>query len=139
MEVAIVALNTYRLPYVRYFDDNDGTNGNELWEERRASGTVMVKDIAPSSEPSAGPLMAVTVSAGNFHTCAVLDNGDLKCWGGNYYGQLWKSDGTAPTHLHPHRLTSAMVVPLIAVSAYYDWTCAILDNGDVNQRIITGS
>ena len=37
-----------------YFDANDGTNGNELWKsDGTASGTVMVKDIAPIGSISA--------------------------------------------------------------------------------------
>ena len=31
---------------------------------------------------------AVSVSSGQYHTCAVLDNGSLKCWGRNYHGEL---------------------------------------------------
>jgi alpha-tubulin suppressor-like RCC1 family protein len=28
------------------------------------------------------------VSVGDYHTCAILENGKLKCWGFNLYGQL---------------------------------------------------
>ena len=28
------------------------------------------------------------IAAGDAHTCAVLDNSSIKCWGGNAFGQL---------------------------------------------------
>jgi alpha-tubulin suppressor-like RCC1 family protein len=31
---------------------------------------------------------ALEISAGNTHTCALLDNGKVQCWGGNAYGEL---------------------------------------------------
>ena len=30
----------------------------------------------------------MSVSVGHYHTCAVLDDGSLKCWGNNGYGEL---------------------------------------------------
>ena len=35
---------------------------------------------------------AKTISAGNFHTCAILDNSSIKCWGLNDSGQLGQAD-----------------------------------------------
>jgi len=31
---------------------------------------------------------ATAIAAGQEHTCAILDNASVKCWGSNYYGQL---------------------------------------------------
>ena len=31
---------------------------------------------------------ATATAAGFYHTCALLDNASVKCWGGNSYGQL---------------------------------------------------
>ena len=35
---------------------------------------------------------AVSISVGDQHSCAVLDNAQLKCWGFNQYGQLGKGN-----------------------------------------------
>jgi len=45
---------------------------------------------APSSTPIdlGTGRTAVAVSAGDWHTCAILDNGDMKCWGQDGQGQL---------------------------------------------------
>ena len=37
---------------------------------------------------------ATAITAGNSHTCAVLDNGTVKCWGYNSDGQLGLGDTT---------------------------------------------
>lgn len=50
----------------------------------------------PAAGGVGGP---VQVEAGGEHTCAVLGNGEVECWGLNTYGQL--GDGTAINHPEP--------------------------------------
>ena len=70
------------------------------------------------------------MSTGYYHTCAILDNGDMKCWGRNSYGQL--GDGNSANLAFP----SSTAIDLgtgrtaVSVTAGYYHTCAILDNGD---------
>ena len=88
---------------------------------------------APSSTPIdlGTGRTAVAVSAGAQHTCAILDNGDLKCWGRDYYGQL----GDGGSNTNPTAPTSTAIDlgtgrTAVAVAAGWHHTCAILDNGD---------
>lgn len=93
------------------------------------------------SPAAAGPInlgpgrTATTISAGNGHTCAVLDNGRVRCWGYNAYGGLGYGNtdpigddetpaAAGPVNLGPGRTARA-------VSAANAFTCAVLDNGRV--------
>ena len=96
-----------------------------------------------TSEPSLTPVdlgagrKAVTVSAGDKHVCAILDNGDLKCWGHDDDGQLGDGDVSASDWIKKVTAPSSTPVDLgagrtaVAVSAGFEHTCAILDNGDL--------
>jgi alpha-tubulin suppressor-like RCC1 family protein len=45
-----------------------------------------------SWSPGAGVSRVLEISAGGAHTCAVLENDGVKCWGGNAMGQLGLED-----------------------------------------------
>jgi alpha-tubulin suppressor-like RCC1 family protein len=89
---------------------------------------------------------AVSLAAGDEHTCAILDNGSVKCWGDNSYGQL--GDGSYTSSGSP-RLVSNLSQGRTAVSiqAGATHTCAVLDNGSIQcwgnnqyrQLAITGN
>jgi alpha-tubulin suppressor-like RCC1 family protein len=74
---------------------------------------------------------AVAISSGAFHTCAILDDASVSCWGWNSEGQL--GDGTTTDRNTPTQTSSLGTGrTAVAISSGYAHTCAILDNGAVS-------
>ncbi|HMV65728.1 MAG TPA: MopE-related protein, partial [Myxococcota bacterium] len=82
---------------------------------------------------------AVEIATGWYHTCALLDDGNVRCWGRNDYGELGLSRagqiGDAanevgdPTLDPTVNVGSGRTVLKVDAGAYY--TCAVLDDGGV--------
>lgn len=80
---------------------------------------------------------AIAIGAGFGHTCALLDDASVKCWGFNAYGQLGlgntahRGDGAGEmgNSLPAVSLGSGRTVKALAV-AYYG-NCALLDNATI--------
>ena len=78
---------------------------------------------------------ATAITAGDAHTCAILDNSSIKCWGLNDSGQLGL--GHTNNIATDSQFTSLPVVDLGAgrtaggIAAGDDYTCAVLDNASI--------
>ena len=79
---------------------------------------------------------ATAISAGFDHTCALVGEGDLRCWGNNDFGEL--GDGTKISRSAP-----AMILQtrgrIATVSAGGDYTCGVTGSGLVRCWGANGS
>ncbi|WAS96609.1 RCC1 domain-containing protein [Nannocystis punicea] len=79
----------------------------------------------------------VELGAGWFHTCAVLDDGSLKCWGRNVVGHLGLGDtedrGDDPDEMGDDLPAVALGSgrTAVAVDSGFSHTCAVLDDASL--------
>lgn len=89
-------------------------------------GTVASGDPSEGSTP-----VAVNdqrrISVGGLHSCAVLDTGEVQCWGANAMGQL--GNGTTAASTLPRKVVG--ISTALAVSAGNSHTCAMVYGGTV--------
>jgi alpha-tubulin suppressor-like RCC1 family protein len=80
---------------------------------------------------------AKAIASGGEHSCALLDNGTVKCWGHNTYGNLGLGDtahrGDAAGEMGDSLPTISLGTGRTAtqLTAGYRHTCALLDNAQV--------
>ncbi|MBM3674942.1 MAG: hypothetical protein FJW88_08290, partial [Actinobacteria bacterium] len=83
------------------------------------------------------PRASTQIAAGSSHTCAILDNGTVKCWGYNAKGQLGlgntdpRGDGPGEMGDNLPAVDLGTGRTATAITAGYQHTCVILDNGTV--------
>jgi alpha-tubulin suppressor-like RCC1 family protein len=89
----------------------DGTSGN----------------VRPQATPVTLGQPAAAVTAGASHSCALLQDATVKCWGDNYYGQL--GTGTAMDEFDSPTPVLGLAAGVKAVAAGSSHTC-VLTSGD---------
>ena len=83
---------------------------------------------APQIRSGLGPNVVDINANGSNHTCAVLANGSLQCWGENQYGQLGNGNVNATANVVTIESDGA---PYVQVSPGAQHTCAIRSDGSV--------
>ncbi|HVS14811.1 MAG TPA: GH25 family lysozyme [Thermoanaerobaculia bacterium] len=71
---------------------------------------------------------ATAVAAGAYHTCALLADGSVSCWGDNRFGQV--GDGTRERRMVATPV-SGLAGPARTVAAGSSFSCALLEDGTV--------
>ena len=98
-----------------------------------SSGQLGIGSVADSTIPQSVNLgtgrIAVSVSTGYSHTCVILDDGTLKCWGNGYSGTL--GIGSEVNQITPQTVNLGAGRTAISVGSGNTHTCAILDDGSL--------
>jgi len=80
---------------------------------------------------------ATAIAAGSSHSCAILDNASVKCWGYNAYGLLGIDNNTTQMGDNPGEMAQLTGINLgpgrtaTAIAAGYRHSCALLDDASV--------
>ena len=70
------------------------------------------------------------ISTGYDHTCALLVNETVSCWGGNEYGELGRAGSTTSNSL-PDQVAGLENKRIVYVDAGFHVSCAVTDLGEV--------
>ena len=101
-------------------EGSKGTIGDGITTDYRSSPT-------PTASLPNGK-KAVALTSGHTHHCALLEDGNVACWGSNSQGQLGDN---STTNRNTPTLTQPLGAPAIAIESDYAHTCALLSNGSV--------
>ena len=105
-----------------------GVGGIQCWGQNTSGqlgdGTTIDRDIAVHVQKIDVPIIAMALGA--VHTCALLETGDVRCWGDNENGQL--GNGTNQNSSIP---VDVIDLPdrVVQVAAGGVFTCALTQNG----------
>lgn len=103
-------------------DDDSGQLGNG------AAGNQTAPP-APVTLPSPGT--ATAIAMGDEHTCALLTDGKVTCWGQDYSGQLGNGAGTTEQESPIAPVTLPSPGAAVAIAAGGEATCVVLTDGAV--------
>jgi alpha-tubulin suppressor-like RCC1 family protein len=98
---------------------------------RLGNGAVAGVQEVPSAVDLPVGRRATAISAGFQHSCAILDDGSAMCWGADASGQLGNGPASAASRPQPEPVSLPVGSRAIAITAGFDWSCAVLDDGEL--------
>jgi alpha-tubulin suppressor-like RCC1 family protein len=94
----------------------------------RGDNSSEMGDTLPTVDLGSG-IKATAIAAGGNHTCAILDDSTIKCWGENDRGQLGLGNTTDSPNASVVDMGSGITAKAIATGESH--TCAILNNSTI--------
>ena len=110
-------------------DDGSVVCWGEGGNGKLGNGGTQTK-LSPTPVTGFGPSTPVKqISSGLEHTCALLVNGSVSCWGNNAYGALGRG-GTSGINTQPALVVGLENKNIVFIDAGYHSTCAVEDTGN---------
>ncbi|HVW24904.1 MAG TPA: RHS repeat-associated core domain-containing protein [Polyangiaceae bacterium] len=107
--------------------------GQNQFGQTGIGSTATYQKTVPTNTLMASADVVTSVVAGGFHTCALLNMGDIKCWGKNDQGQLGL-DNTSTIGLDSTPIARVMFslgAPALSLAMGYNHSCALFAAGGV--------
>jgi alpha-tubulin suppressor-like RCC1 family protein len=121
---------------------SDGSAKCWGWNDHGQLGYGNTENVGDDELPSSvGPIsvtatpgVTVTALAAGRHTCALLSDGSVKCWGGTPYGYADDEligDDELPSSVGPISVTTTPGVTVTSLACSFYNTCAVLSDGSL--------
>ena len=117
--------STQALPRVRAISAG-GTQTCAISGDAGAAGQVYCWGTGYAATGTNTGITAKAVSVGNSHTCVVLADSSVKCWGDNAYGQLGNGSTTSALYSAPVAASGITNAVDVVTGKYH--TCALLSD-----------
>lgn len=107
-----------------------GPNGRLGYGNTQTIGDdELPSDVAPIQLPKP----AIQVATGGLHSCALVDGGEVWCWGGGEHGYLGSGNTADIGDNEPPDAAGAVALggAALQIDSSYEHTCAVLQEGQV--------
>ena len=107
-----------------------GKNGRgQLGDGTMNDSDTPVTAVGADARPLTG---AIAVAAGLHHTCVLMRNRAVECWGNNYEGEVGRRHASTAVDDEPRAPFTVAGVTASAIAAGYLHTCALATDGTVS-------
>ncbi|MBX7083783.1 MAG: hypothetical protein K1X88_31525 [Nannocystaceae bacterium] len=109
-------------------DGSDGYGDEQGGADASASASASAGDDDTGGGNHLPSAVATAIAAGRLHSCAVVQDGTVRCWGYEQVGQL--GNGVIADMAHPEPVeVIGLDTAAVAIAAFGDHTCIVDDGG----------